>query len=176
MSYIDLTNTENYVLQIQRMLRDINYYTYDDASLGITGIYDTPTRIAVMRFQEDMGIKPSGKTDIETWEALNSVHQSVLDESSYPRAVFLFPTRSGYEILPETENGIIYTIQYMLNEISVNDERTEELKMTGIYDAQTQNAVKAFKQRHLMGSSAQLDTATINRIFDEYESVISSDE
>ena len=66
MSYIDLTNTENYVLQIQRMLRDINYYTYDDASLGITGIYDTPTRIAVMRFQEDMGIKPSGKTDIES--------------------------------------------------------------------------------------------------------------
>ena len=175
MKFIDLTNQENYVLQVQRMLRDINYYAYDDASLGITGIYDTPTRLSVMSFQRDMGISPSGRVDIETWEALNSTHLTLIEENASPRAVHLFPTRSGYEILPETEEGIIYTLQYMLNEISINDSSQPELIMTGAYDIPTQSAVKSFKRRHLLGNDSILDTRTLNRIFDDYEAVISSD-
>ncbi len=175
MSFIDLTNQENYVLQVQRMLRDINYYTYDDASLGITGIYDTPTRVSLMSFQKDMGIKPSGVVDVETWEALNSAHLTLLEENASPRAVYLFPTRAGYEILPGSKEGIIYTLQYMLNEISLNDDTVGELQMTGVYDTATQNAVKVFKRRHLMGNDAILDVRTLNRIFDDYEAVISSD-
>lgn len=176
MSFIDLTNKENYVLQVQRMLRDLNFYTYDDASLGITGIYDTPTRISVMSFQKDMGIRPSGIIDVETWEALNSTHLALLEDTGYPRAVYLFPTKAGYEILPESEIGIIYTIQYMLNEISQNGKDADELEMTGIYDIPTQNAVRAFKLRSLMGGDTVLDVRTLNRIFDEYEAIISSDE
>jgi len=42
-----------------------------------------------------------------------------------------------------------------------------------VYDLPTQNAVIAFKLRHLMGGDSILDTQVINRIFDEYESIIS---
>ena len=176
MSYIDLTSRENAVLQIQRMLRDINYYYYDDTGLGVTGIYDTPTRLAVMSFQRDMGITPSGRVDIETWEMLNSSHIAILNERNGPRSVYLFPTRGGYEIVPESENGIIYTLQYMLNEISIKNDEGGTLQMTGKYDTQTQNGVRAFKRRHLLGDNTVLDTPTLNRIFDEYEAVISAGE
>ena len=76
--------------------------------------------------------------------------------------------------MPDTENSIIYVLQHMLNEISVNDERGGALEMTGIYDKATQDAVYAFKRRNLLDDTSVIDVATLNRLFDEYEIIISS--
>ena len=174
MSYLDITDERNFILQIQRMLRDISYFNYDDASQGITGIYDTATKHSVTAFQRDMGLTPTGKVDIETWEILNTVHSSTLDDVSVPRAVHIFPMYSSYEILPDSRDTIIYVLQHMLNEISVNDENGGIVEMTGVYDKATQNAIYAFKRRNLMDDTSVIDVATLNRIFDEYEIIISS--
>lgn len=156
------------------MLRDISYLNYDDASQGITGVYDTATRHSVTAFQKDMGLAPTGKVDTETWEILSSVHSNTINDASVPRSVYIFPRYSSYEILPDTENSIIYVLQHMLNEISVNDERGGALEMTGIYDKATQDAVYAFKRRNLLDDTSVIDVATLNRLFDEYEIIISS--
>ncbi|MBQ8566103.1 MAG: peptidoglycan-binding protein [Clostridia bacterium] len=174
MSYLDITDEKNFILQIQRMLRDISYLNYDDASQGITGVYDTATRHSVTAFQRDMGLAPTGKVDTETWEILSSVHSNTINDASVPRSVYIFPRYSSYEILPDTKNSIIYVLQHMLNEISVNDESGGALEMTGIYDKATQDAVYAFKRRNLLDDTSVIDVATLNRLFDEYEIIISS--
>ncbi len=174
MSYLDITDEKNFILQIQRMLRDIAYLNYDDSTQGVTGIYDTATRHSVTAFQRDMGLSPTGKVDIETWEILNTVHSSTLNDVSVPRAVHIFPKYSTYEILPESKDSIIYVLQHMLNEISVNDESGGIVEMTGVYDKATQNAIYAFKRRNLMDDTNVIDVDTLNRLFDEYEIIISS--
>jgi len=174
MSYLDITDERNFILQIQRMLRDISYLNFDDSSQGITGIYDAATRHSVTAFQRDMGLSPTGRVDIETWEILNTVHSSALDDARVPRAVHIFPMYSSYEILPESKNSIIYVLQHMLNEISVNDEGGGVVEMTGVYDKATQNAIYAFKRRNLLDDTDVIDVRTLNRLFDEYEIIISS--
>ena len=174
MAFLDITDTGSFVLQIQRMLRDIRYLIYDDSSVGITGVYDPATRHAVMRFQQDMGLSPTGRVDIETWETLNSVHSSTLFDSSVPRAVHMFPMYSSYEILPDSKDTLVYVLQHMLNEITVNDDTSDKIEMTGVYDKATMEAISLFKQRNLLDSTPSVDVATLNKLFDEYEIVIST--
>ena len=68
---------------------------------------------------------------------------------------------------------MLYVIQYMLSEISLNDEAMGKIEMTGVYDIPTVNAVRRFKRRNLMDDNPLLDVMTLNRIFDEYEASIS---
>ena len=56
MAYININDDRGFILQLQRMLRDISFLNYDDASLGLSGIYDSRTQYAVMEFQKENGI------------------------------------------------------------------------------------------------------------------------
>ncbi len=175
MSYYDITDEKIFISAIQRMLRDINYMSYDDASVGITGVYDAQTRSFVMAFQRDMGLSQTGVVDLETWEILSSVHEAVLEDEAAPRAVHLFPKYSSYDIVPDVKNDLLYVIQYMLRETGAQGGAGADLVLTGIYDAKTRNAIRDFKRRNLLDDSTVIDTETLNRLFDEYEIIISSD-
>ena len=52
MSYFDLRNEENAIMYIQRMLRDLDYFSNDTSSITVDGIYSDRTRNAVKEFQE----------------------------------------------------------------------------------------------------------------------------
>ena len=175
MSFYDIRDEKIFIAAIQRMLRDINYLTFDDPSTGITGIYDDATRHSVMSFQKDMDLSRSGTVDFETWEVLNSVHASALYDRAVPRAVYLFPRHSPYDFTPDTKDDLVFVIQYMLREVSKNGGSGADLTLTGIFDEATRSAVIDFKRRNLLDDNYILDTEALNRLFDEYEDIISSD-
>ena len=174
MSFYDIRNEKHFISSVQRMLRDINYLNFDDGGVGVTGIYDATTRDYVRSFQRDMDIEPTGSVDLETWEVLQSVHRSTLDDFDSPRAVKLFYPHSPVNFHPNDQNDILFVIQYMLRETGYFLGSETETMLTGIYDTNTQNAVAEFKRRNLLESDDILDTRTINKLFDEYESLNSS--
>ena len=176
MSYLDLTDERNFIIQVQRALRDINYINYEDASIGLTGIYDPSTRYAVMRFQKDMGLAPTGTVDKETWDMISSVQLTTIKDNSVPRAVSLFPKYSGYEILKDSRDGVLYVLQYMLKEIELLDDRMQSVAITGIYDEETRDAIRRLKRRNLLDDNDTIDAETLNRLFDEYEMIMSRSE
>ncbi len=176
MSYFKIENKEGFILQLQRMLRDISFLINDDASVGLTGIYDDRTRRGVEEFQRSNNIEVTGNVDYETWQSINSAHARLISDNSVPRAVSIFPKHSGYELIPNTEDAILYVLQYMLSEISLNDEAMGTVEITGVYDEATVNAIRRFKQRNLIGNGDTVDAYTLNRIFDEYEKIISGDQ
>ena len=104
---------------------------------------------------------------------INFAHINLINDNSVPRAVSIFPRYSGYEINEGSKDAVLYVIQYMLSEISLNDESMGKIEMTGVYDSATVNAVRRFKRRNLMDDTSLLDVMTLNRIFDEYEAIIS---
>ena len=174
MSFYDIRDEKYFISSVQRMLRDINYLNLDDAGVGITGIYDASTRDYVRSFQRDMDLNPTGSVDLETWEVLHSVHKSTLEDYEAPRAVRLFYPHSPVAFYPNDKNDLLFVIQYMLRETGYLLDGETESSLTGIYDTQTLGAISEFKRRNLLDDDGILDTGTINRLFDEYESLNSS--
>jgi|GEM_PF-6657513 len=62
---IQMGNRNRYVTDLQRQLKDLGFYNGN-----ITGYYGALTRSAVIRFQRDKGLEPTGVTDAVTWDAI----------------------------------------------------------------------------------------------------------
>ena len=61
----------------------------------------------------------------------------------------------------------------MLTQISSLYDELEAVEITGLYDEETQDAIRIFKRKNLIDDTPIIDAATLNLLFDEYEYVIS---
>ncbi len=172
MAFIDLTDESIAIMQIQRILRDLELLENEFSSVPISGVYENETRDAVAEFQSKYGLETTGIVDYETWELLHNVYNSTRIERNGIRKVQLVPSRGEFAIFPNQREDIIYVIQYMLSQISVHYDEFGEIAFTGIYDEQTQNAIRAFQQKNLLENNGIIDAPTLEAIFEEYESVI----
>ncbi len=171
MSYYDFRRTENAILEIQRILRYLDFSKNGYARIKPDGIYGEDTRLLVKEFQGRYGLNPSGIVDYETWRLLHSVEDAHKDDGKIARAVRIFPAYEKYEILPNTKNSYVYIIQVMLNEILNDHDGFDELEINGVYDVPTQNAVKIIQQKSLKDVPTVIDALVFEVIADEYERV-----
>ena len=171
MAYYDLRDLKNPVLEVQRILRNLDRYENGMSRVKPDGIYGDDTRALVKDFQEKYGLTPSGEVDFETWNLLHSIEEARQDATKIARAVYVFPKYEKYEILPNAKDDTIYFIQYMLNEILNDHDDFTKLELNGEYDVPTQNAVKILQRKALADSSSKIDANTFNLIADEYERI-----
>lgn len=171
MSYYDISNSTNPTLQIQRILRNLDYLENGSAKVKPDGIYGDDTRMLVTRFQEKYGLNPTGVVNKETWDLLHSIEEARQDASLLAKSVHIFPMFEGYEILPNSKDNIIYVIQHMLNEVLAEYDDYKELSFTGVYDSETQNAIKALQRKALQDANGKIDAKTFNLLADEYERI-----
>lgn len=171
MALFNALKERNFIIQIQRILRDLNFYSTQNGKIPINGIYDESTRDAVRDFQKRYGIKETGIVDSETWTVLNTVWELRSESEALARAVYILPRFEKYEILPFTKDNVLYIIQHMLEVISTDYESFEEIELNGVYDTKTQNAIKDFQRRNLLDDTGIIDAITFNRLADAYERV-----
>jgi peptidoglycan hydrolase-like protein with peptidoglycan-binding domain len=172
MTYFNITSDAYAIMQIQRILRDLELLDNEYSSVPISGAYDSETREAVAEFQSKYELEPTGIVDYDTWSLLHFVHKSSEFERRGPRRVQLVPNKGGFAIYPDQIDDIIYVIQYMLSTVSVHYDDFGELTFTGIYDESTQDAIKAFQRKNLLEPNGIIDGATLEALFDEYEGTI----
>lgn len=172
MTYFNITSDAYAIMQIQRILRDLELLDNEYSSVPISGVYDDETREAVAEFQSKYELEPTGIVDYDTWTLLHFIHKSSEFDRRGPRKVQLVPDRGGFAIYPDQIDDIIYVIQYMLSTISVHYDDFGELAFTGIYDENTQNAIKSFQRKNLLNANGIIDGPTLEALFDEYEGVI----
>ena len=175
MAYLNYENQELAIFQIQRILRDLELIDNDLSKVPISGVYDDATREAIISFQNKYSLEPNGRVDLETWNLLKSLNDSLKYEINGVRSVQLVPKNEYFSIIPNEKNDIVYVIQYFLTQISQHYDDFEVLEYTGIYDIPTQNAIKAFQRKNLIDATGIIDAETLERLFDEYESVISQE-
>ncbi|MBO5338309.1 MAG: peptidoglycan-binding protein [Clostridia bacterium] len=171
MSYYDINNSENPTLQVQRILRDLDYFENGVARVKPDGVYGDDTRRLVEDFQKKYGLNPTGVVDKETWDLLHSIDEARRDATRIARAVHIFPMYEKYEILPNSRDNIVYIVQHMLNEILAEHDGFEMIEFTGIYDQPTQNAIKMLQMKSLNDQSQAIDANTFNLLADEYERI-----
>lgn len=172
MAYIDLTDQSIAIMQIQRILRDLELLENEYSSVPLSGVYENETRGAVAEFQSKYGLEPTGIVDYDTWELLHSVHYSTRFDRGGIRKVQLVPKRGEFAIHQNQRDDILYVIQYMLSQISIHYDGFGEIAFTGIFDEPTQNAIAEFQRKNLLDSNGIIDASTLEALFDEYEAVI----
>ena len=171
MNYYDISNNADAILQVQRILRNLDYYENGIAKVKPDGIYGDDTRRLVLDFQRKYGLSPTGIVDKQTWDLLHSIDEARKDARQVARAIHIFPMYENYEILPNSKDDLIYVIQHILNEISAEHDDYNPLDFTGIYDEPTQNAIKSLQRKSLYENSGKIDAKTFNILADEYEKI-----
>lgn len=171
MSYYDINNTQNQTLQVQRILRNLDYSENGIARVKPDGIFGEDTKALVTSFQEKYGLAPTGVVDKETWNLLHSINEAKRDASVLARAVHIFPLFEKYEILPNSKDNLVYVIQHMLNEVLNDHDDFSELDFTGVYDQPTQDAIKLLLRKSLVDDSPKIDANTFNILANEYERI-----
>lgn len=171
MAYYNLNDEANAILQIQRILRDLHYLENKIPTVRLTGIYDSETRQGVADFQKKYAIPETGAVDLATWTLLQSVDKAQRDAQALARAVYILPRQPEYTIYPGLNDNVVYVIQHMLEVIGQEYDEIENIEFSGIYDTNTQNAIRAFQRKSLLDDTGIIDPITFNRLADEYERI-----
>ncbi len=171
MALFNALDERNFIVQIQRILRDLNYINTQNGMVGVDGIYDEGTRNAVMAFQEKYGLDKTGIVNSETWALLHTIWEIKAENEALARSVYILPRFDKYEILPFAKDNVLYVIQHMLEVISRDYEGFGEIELNGIYDVNTQNAIKLFQRKNLLNDTGIIDATTFNRLADAYENI-----
>ena len=165
-------NSRAAIANLQRYLRQLSY---DEESIGavpIDGIFESATEEALRAFQRLRGFPVTGRADQETWERLYDDYRISLSRNSPPRAVTIFPLDPiGYVMLPESRDFAVTVLQHMLLELQDLHQELERVVVTGIYDGQTEDAVRFFQKMNGLPIDGQTDLLTWNTLTDQYNSL-----
>ena len=165
-------NQSEAITNIQRYLRRLSYEGLEGRRVPIDGIYDTDTREAVLRFQSNMGIEPTGIVDKRTWDTLFDEYLRVTEDERQARGLYLFPQRpEDYEVSLGEEWLLVRVIQLLLMELRATYGFLEDVVESGVYDEETERAIKAFQRANLLEETGRVDEGTWNRIVREYSNL-----
>lgn len=153
---------------IQYALNVLSAYYPTIEGIAITGIFDEQTRQAVIAFQGTLNLESTGVVDSKTFEVMMSALFGILD-SLTPEAVYLPTMRwPGIIFYPGDESPNIYIIQEMLSYISLVIPAIPYVLPNGIFDAATEQAVRAFQGTQGLEPTGIIDEETWNSITEAY--------
>ena len=171
MAYYNAENKETPILEIQRILRNLDFFENGRSAIRLTGTYNEETRQGVKNFQKKYGLPVTGTVDGATWQLLQAVDRATRDAQALARAVYILPRSPEYTLYPGIRDDVVYVIQHMINVISQEYDGIAAMEFTGVYDSATENAIKEFQRINLLENSGILDPITFNRLADEYERI-----
>lgn len=157
---------------LQRYLRQLSYFDENIPAPPVNGIFGEVTRAALIAFQEQNGLSPTGSANEATWNLLYEKYQLSIEEKSPPLGIVLFPRYpEGYEVDMGEESFLVLAIQYMLMEIGILYDDLGELSMSGIYDEPTSIAIGEFQTRNLLPRTGRVDKRTHDRLVESFDIV-----
>lgn len=161
----EINDTRAAITAIQRLLRDAGYNIKPD------GIYGDETYNAVREFQVFNRLPPTGKVDLQTFEALAKAAGPILGYS----CVLIIPeTLEGGVILPGEESSVVTIIQAMLKALAVIYD-FEDIELSGVYDTETEAAIRDIQRINGLPLTGVVDPDTWNALVSEYEKFKDSD-
>ena len=165
----DLTmDRDMYVSELQNYLRTIAAYRDNIPVIGVDGIYGQQTALAVSAFQHGASLPVTGITALDTWNAIFAAYTEIRQRLAAAETLQLFP-RSG--LLQAGDSGdAVHMLQLMLNRAAGRYINLLPVAVTGIYDADTVQAVAAFQTCCLLETErGKTDKRTWNHLVRLYQ-------
>ena len=157
---------------LQKYLRRLSFEYADIIAPPVDGIFDTVTRQSLMDFQNKFGIPSTGIADKNTWNKLFDEYLKVTELEREKKTLDLFPsTPKDYAVSLGEAWLLVRVIQLLLMELSVAYDIFEDITESGVYDEETEKAIKRFQEINGLEPTGKVDAATWYRIVREYSNL-----
>lgn len=140
---------------------------------AVTGVFDRPTRDAVMTFQQVFGLTTDGVVGKATWYALVRLYVAVTDlaelvsqgQNFYSvRFAYTGPLREG------DRGGSVGVLQYMLAILAQFDNSLPQIRVDGDFGPTTARAVRQFQQANGLSVDGVVGERTWESIYRAFAS------
>ena len=161
------------IRSLQTMLRTIGQMVPEQPVPEADGVYSPQTAAAVTAFQRRKGLKPTGITDQNTWDAIVADYEraKIDTEPARPIQITLNP---GQTIRPGEEHHILYLVQSMLITMAELLDGIPSPEHTGVLDPETERGLIAFQLYSGLRPTGVLDKPTWRALVLQY--ALASDE
>lgn len=139
--------------------------------------FDAPTEEAVKAFQKIFNLTPDGIVGKSTWYKIKEIYAGVkrLNELAgegltITEAQRVYPNA----LVPGTAAEAVRTVQYYLSFLSFFFENIDFVPLTGVFDAETEKAVRAFQETYGLTADGIVGRQTWNKLTSVYNDIVSS--
>ena len=156
------------VQSLQYYLSFIGFFNDSLPEISIDGVFGPATRNAVLAFQRYYGLTPDGIVGRDTWNKIQTVYQSILNNlpkeyQSY--SSLLYP---GYVISNGSTGKVVEQLQSYLRVIGQNNRSVPVITVDGVYGNATAAAVRAVQRLYGIEQTGIVGPATWNAIVELY--------
>ncbi len=146
---VDLLNEEHKfnIRQIQRVLRILHKNLEDIPPVFEDGIFGEETERAVIAFQVQNGLLPNGVVDYDTWTKLMEAANEYVIKNAEPFPIFPYVSDEESGVLPDEAGKALWFLQAMLIAIGERYSGVDGVKLNGVNDSATRDAVAFIYQR-----------------------------
>ncbi|MBQ3564231.1 MAG: peptidoglycan-binding protein [Clostridia bacterium] len=166
----------NSVQQMQRRLNRISRnYPAIPKIANPNGIFGADTDAAVREFQRIFGLSSDGVIGKETWYRIAYIYTSVkrLSELNSEGVQYSeIATQYPSQLSVGSSGEYVSVLQYYLAVISRFYDSVPSVSQTGVFDAQTENAVKAFQRTFGLDPDGIVGRNTWNDIYRAYRGIV----
>jgi len=163
----DRSNHQSEIYELQTMLRFLCQTDSTIPAGNPDGIFVPETERSVLAFQSNMGLPPTGIVDFGTWTAITNAYRTAKALRQRGLAFFPFPG-NGYTVGPDEKSELVYLIQIMLSGVDVVYDLFSDIRISGIYDKNTENAVRTFQKINRLPQTGIVDSETWNRLASDH--------
>lgn len=169
MDSYNMYDEKTFVEQIQKMLCALANCASDPLlHAPQNGSYDDATKKAVMYYQKQNSLPPTGNVDFATWECMYKAYTacSQQNEKAYP--IYPYPTRDGFKVQIGERSDLVLIIQLLLNELRLNYSCYGYIPPNGRFNLTTAAAVREFQKVNGIETNGIVDRPTWNRIAEQF--------
>jgi peptidoglycan hydrolase-like protein with peptidoglycan-binding domain len=156
------------IRELQQYLYSISLMINSIPSVIPDGFFGEKTEAAVIAFQQEYDLPVTGEVDKKTWDTITTVYRHLF--RSPPEKIDVFP-ENDFILDENASEHLIYMLQIMLRTIGKRYPNTPVVSITGIYDADTSDAVKFIQNISLFPDTGSADKYTWNNIVKTFEHI-----
>jgi peptidoglycan hydrolase-like protein with peptidoglycan-binding domain len=142
---VSANDRKNDIQEIQTYLRIISFENPEIPTILPTGIYDSQTRSAVLKFQEEAGLPPTGEIDKATWDEIVSEYKQVEAYLSAVGSISPFPSRQ-LQLKPGDRSTTVFMLQSLIATLAMHYINIPRITVDGYFGPDTEIAVKVLQK------------------------------
>ncbi len=167
MAFVNIADDAVRTAYLQEMLRYLGLVLDEPLwQMDVTGVYSDGSVQAIRRYQEMRRLPVTGIVDRTTWETLTAEYllERELREAVMIRAI---PDIASHATLPGQRGDEVLLLQILLNALR-SEYDYPAVPLSGIYGAQTSDAVAEYQKLNGLDATGTADRRTWRKLTEEY--------